>query len=431
MTPEPRPAVPANLTRGAALNVAARVATLLLGLLLLGVVARQGPQVQGALALFISVESLLLALGSGLGLVLAREVSHHRAEPAALVRSMLRLALLLGLVAGLVPAAVAGFSSTAPYRQLWLLALAAPLLLLVPTASGLWLGQGRLLLLNAPAVATPALVLLLLGLMQMAGWRTEPALLVALIAWVLGKSAIALVTVWAALREPATMSPEAPTPLWRPHLRFVAAVALANVISLLNLRLTLFIVERSHGLAEAGVYSVAVQIAELLWVLSSAVTVSAYHRIAGVDTPQAVRLTLHALRLGLGLALVAAPLLGALAWVLLPRLLGPDYDAARAPLLVLLPGVVLYAGASSLSAFYTNQQGRPQWAARVAAASLLLTVLIAAWSVPRFGGLGAALATSLAYSAAFVWALRGFLRDQRLDWTRLFGRAAAPQSAGT
>ncbi|MEO7851104.1 MAG: teichoic acid transporter, partial [Rubrivivax sp.] len=420
----------ANLTRGAALNVAARVATLLLGLLLLGVVARQGPQVQGALALFISAEALLLALCSGLGLVLAREVSHHRAEPAPLVRSMLRLALLLGLVAALAPATVSALSSSAPYRQLWLLALAAPLLLWVPTASGLWLGQGRLLLLNAPAVATPALVLLLLGLMQLAGWRSEPALLAVLIAWVLGKSVIALIAAWAALREPAATLPAAPAPAWRPHLRFVATVGLANVVSLLNLRLTLFIVERSHGLAEAGVYSVAVQIAELLWVLSSAVTVSAYHRIAGVDTPQAARLTLRALRLGLGLALVAAPLLGALAWVLLPRLLGPDYDAARAPLLVLLPGVALYAGASSLSAFYTNQQGRPQWAARVAASSLGLTVLIAAWSVPRFGGLGAALATSLAYSAAFVWALRGFLRDQRLGWAALFRPAAAPQSAG-
>ncbi len=192
----------------------------------------------------------------------------------------------------------------------------------------------------------------------------------------------------------------------------------------------LFVVERTHGLAEAGVYSVAVQVAELLWVLSSAVTVSAYHRIAGADTPQAARLTLHALRVGMAMALLAAPLLGALAWALLPRWLGPEYDAARLPLLLLLPGVALYAGASSLSAFHTNQQGRPQWAARVAALSLVLTVLVAAWSVPRFGGIGAALATSLAYSVTFVWALRGFLRDQRLGWAALFRPGAAPQSAG-
>ncbi len=420
------------LASGAVLNVAARIVALGLGLLLLVVVARQGPQVQGALALFVSAEALLLTLFSGLGLVLAREVSHHRADPAPQVRSMLRVALLLGLVAAVVPALVSAFSSSAPYRQLWLLALAAPLLLLVPTASGLWLGQGRLVLLNAPAVATPAVVLLLLALMPMivnsAGWQPQPALMTVLVAWVLGKSLVALLTAWAATRDTGT----APRPLssWRDHLRFVIAVGAANVISLLNLRLMLFVVERSHGLAEAGVYSVAVQIAELLWVLSSAVTVSAYHRIAGADTAQAARLTLHALRLGLKLALLAAPLLGALAWVLLPRLLGPQYDAARLPLLLLLPGVALYAGASSLSAFHTNQQGRPQWAARVAAVSLGLTVLLAIWAVPRFGGIGAALATSLAYSVAFVWALHGFLRDQRLGWAALFRPAAAPQSAG-
>ncbi len=226
-SPPVPPAAPFALSRGAALNIGARVATLALGLLLLVVVARQGPQVQGALALFVSAEALLLTLFSGLGLVLAREVSHHRADPAPLLRSMLRLALLLGLVAALVPALVSAFSSVVPYRQLWLLALAAPLLLLVPTASGLWLGQGRLVLLNAPALATPAMVLLLLALMHGVGWQPQPALLTVLVAWVLGKALIALLTAWAATRSrrDATAAAAHGAGLsWQRHARFVATV---------------------------------------------------------------------------------------------------------------------------------------------------------------------------------------------------------------
>jgi len=409
------------LLNGAMLHAAARVLTLGLGLALLVVVARLGPEVQGAFALFVAVESLLLALCSGLGLVLAREVSHGGAPPASRVRALLRAATLLGLVAALPLAAWAAASVAEPYRHLWLLALAAPLLLWVPTAGGLWLGQGRLLALNVPAVAAPALVLAVLVLVP-----GSPGVFAVLAAWVAGKALVALLTAGAALRGTSGAVP-APPDLLRRHAGFVAMVGLTNLISLLNLRATLFLVERLQGLAAAGVYSVAVQVAELLWVLSSAFTVAAYHRIGGADTAAAARVTLAALRSGLWLALAAAPLLGAAGWLLLPWL-GPDYVAARAPLLVLLPGVALYAGASSLSAFYTNLHGRPQWAARVAALSLAIALAIALLAVPRWGALGAALATTLAYTVSITLACRGFLREQGWRWRVLWAGPPTPQS---
>ena len=63
---------PPSLARGAALNLAARLATVALGLAILVTVARLGPAVQGGFALFVAIESALLTLFSGLGLLLAR-----------------------------------------------------------------------------------------------------------------------------------------------------------------------------------------------------------------------------------------------------------------------------------------------------------------------------------------------------------------------
>ncbi len=411
--------------------------TLALGLALLVAVARLGPAVQGAFALFVAVESAVLTLGSGLGILLAREVS-HAADPAATpprARAFLAVATALGGVAAIVLMGWSALAETTPYRQLWLLALAAPLLLWVPTASGLWLGQGRLLALNAPAVAAPALVLATVWAGTLLAPGT-PGVLTVLVAWVAGKAAVALITGLVVLRGTASSAHTGvagpPRAGWAASGRFVATVGLANLISLLNLRATLFLVERHRGLAEAGVYSVAVQVAELLWLASSAFTVAAYHRIGGADAAAAARTTLAALRAGLGVALAGAPLLGALAWWGLPWALGPAYDGARVPLLILLPGVALYAAASSLSALHTNLHGRPMWAARVAGLSLLLTLLGAALWVPRWGGAGAALATSLAYGLTIVWAGRGFLRRQGWGWRVLWAGlppARAPQSA--
>ena len=433
------PAMPSPpLLHGALLHAAARVLTLALGVGVLVVVARLGPTVQGAFAIFVALESLLAALFAGLGLVLAREVSHAGVAPAPLLRAGLRAATLAGAAAGAILLAWSALSEVEPYRHLWLLALAAPLLLWVPTAGGLWLGQGRLLALNAPAVAAPALVLALIALAP-----SQPSVPAVLAAWVAGKGLVALVTgaaAWRSARRQAapgvgrsdgSSPPGAATAWpWRRHARFVALVALANGVAVLNLRATLFLIERLQGLSAAGVYSVAVHLAELLWLLSSAFTVAAYHRIAGTDAEAAARLTLSTLRIGVALALAAALPLGALAWWALPTVLGPAYADARGPLLLLLPGVALYAAASSLSAFHTNLLGRPQWAAGIGALSLALTLAGAALAVPVWGAAGAAAATSLAYALAITIALRGFLRGRHWPWRVLWRGAPAARQSG-
>ncbi len=415
--------LPRLLARGAALNLAARVATLLLGLAILVTVARFGPEVQGAFALFVAFESLLLTLFSGLGLLLAREISHHQAEPAPLLGALLRAAFALGLLAGAVLLAVSAVAETEPYRHLWLLALGAPLLLWVPTASGLWLGQGRMGPLNLPQVAAPLLVLAALLVLQQFG--PAPVLAV-LAAWVVGKTLVGLGTGAAASRE-AGWAPTDGSAL-RKQWRFVVVIGVTNVVSLLNYRVTLFMLERQGGLAEAGVYSVAVQVAELLWLLSSSVTISAYHRIGAPDADQAAWTTLRAVRVNLLATLVAAPLLYAGAHLAVPAALGPAYQGALLPLALLLPGVAGYAAASSLSAYYTNHRGLPQWSAAVAGLSLGLTIAIAAWAIPRYGAAGAALATSVAYTLAIALALALFLRDAGLGWRRLLWPGATRQS---
>jgi O-antigen/teichoic acid export membrane protein len=419
--------LPPTLARGAALNLAARLVAVVLGLAILVVVARLGPAVQGAFALFVAIEAALLTLFSGLGLLLAREISNRRAAPGPLLAALLRAALVLGLVAALVLAGVSRLSDSEPYRHLWLLALAAPCLLWVPTATGLWLGQGRMGPLNAPQVAAPALVLIGLVLLQvMKPPDAGMTVLAVLAVWVLAKGAVGVLTALAALRDTGRAAPDAGA--LRGQWRFVAVIGLTNLVSLLNYRATLFLVESSRGLAEAGVYSVAVQVAELLWLLSSAVTVSAYHRIGAPDADEAAATTLRAVRFNLLATLAAAPLLYLGATWALPGVLGQVYAAALHPLALLLPGIAGYAAASSLSAYYTNHRGRPQWSAGIAGLSLALTLAIAAWSIPRFGAAGAALATSLAYAIAILVALRLFLRDAGLPWRALIVPPTTRQS---
>ena len=403
----------AGLARGASLNLIARAATVALGLALMVHVARLGPAVQGAFALFVAVESVLLTLGSGFGLALARRISHHREPPAPGLRRWLMVSVAFGAAASLVLLVLSAAVARPPYDRLGLMALVAPLLLLVPTATGLWLGQGRMAPLNLPQVASPALVLLALLLLPASG--ANDLLGPVLVAWVAAKAVVGLATAGAALRETRAEASTAEQP-WgglRRDARFVIEIGITNVVSLLNYRVTLFLVERHDGLAAAGVYSVAVQVAELLWLLSSALTISAYHRIGQADSQAAARTALHAARMNVALAAGAAPLLWGAAALALPRVLGEVYAGALMPLAALLPGIAAYAAASSLSAFFTNHLGRPHLSGLIAGLSLALNTLGCLALVPRFGAFGAAASTSTAYVGAIAVALWLFRRAAR------------------
>jgi O-antigen/teichoic acid export membrane protein len=87
--------------------------------------------------------------------------------------------------------------------------------------------------------------------------------------------------------------------------------------------------------------------------------------------------------------------------------LGPAYAASVPLLALLLPGVLVFGGASALSAYFTNHAGRPQVPAQVAGLSLLVNATLALILVPHLGMAGAALGASISYAAAvLVLALR-------------------------
>jgi O-antigen/teichoic acid export membrane protein len=438
----------AAVPRAALGNLIAKLLIVGLGLGITVTVARLGPQVQGAFALFVAVESALLTLFSGLGLWLARQMSRQaggdwvRALP--LLQAVLRAVVALGLLASLVLLGASWWADTLPYSQLWLLAIGAPFLLLVPTATGLWLGEGRMWPINLAQVAAPALVLA--GLYGVTLFqegtviRRAPTVVLVLVAWVAGKSLVGVITAFRGLQDAAQrdarLAGETETSRlsdfqksavnWWSDWGFVATIGITNVVSLLNYRASLFLVEHFHGLGAAGTYSIAVTVAELLWLLSSSVTVSAYARIGHPDRAVAAAMTVQAVRINVLATLVAAPMLLGLAWWGVPLVMGEAYAASLVPLAALLPGVAAYAAASSLSAFYTNHLGRPQLSGGIAATSLAISFGLGCVLVPRYGALGAGVASSLGYILAILAAYGVFLKHARLPLSALWGRQALP-----
>ena len=397
-----------TIARGTFVNLGTRLAAIALGVSITVLTARIGTAAQGQFALLTSVESLLLALFSGFGVALARRVSHGGESPRAIVGATLWACLALGTACAAV---LAGLSTafTGTYASLWILALSAPVLLLPANLSGVWLGQGRMGPLGLVTVAGP-----LLTLVFFAGfWFVDPSLnpnkiVAMLLSWALAKLVVGLVVLGRFWPVAAAGAPD-----WsslRRDVSFVAIIGLTNLIGLMNYRVDLFLVEHFLGLAPTGVYSIAILVAELLWLLSSAVTQAAYARIGTPDRATAARFVVRIVHANLTLLLLVAPLFYFGARFVLPWLLGPGYGDAPLLLAVLLPGVLSYGAASPLSAYFTNHAGRPQVPALVAGLSLVINVVLCIVLIPRIGATGGAVATTLAYVISVIVMMLLFTR---------------------
>lgn len=169
-----------------------------------------------------------------------------------------------------------------------------------------------------------------------------------------------------------------------------------GLITLLNLRLDFAILGAMAGPAVLGAYAVASKYAELLRLPGTALTWVCYPRLASLGEADAARQARRMLRPAL-LGIVAAAIPVALLASPVMRLLyGAEFAPAIDPARVLLVGMLL-AGASGVASAYLYGRGSPGLNSLVLGLGLVVTVVLDLLLIPRFGAMGAAIASTAAY----------------------------------
>ena len=188
----------------------------------------------------------------------------------------------------------------------------------------------------------------------------------------------------------------------------------SNVLGLLGYRADVFILSAFKSDAQVALYGVAVMAVERLWMPSQAVGLAVFPRIAEERdddvrrsiTPVLARNTLWLTALCGG----ALYLLGDLA---VSILFGSRYHAAVRALNVLIPGVILYAGARVMSNDIAAR-GRPGINSTLSGISVVINIGLNLVLIPRYGFTGAAWASTISYSAFFFLMLALFCRVARV-----------------
>lgn len=414
-----------HFTQNVGMTLITRVAGALLSVANGAIIARWlGAEGTGMLALALLVPGVLgLLVSGGIGVANVYFAGSRRADVATLTANSLGFAILatiLGIGGGGGLVATGWVAEIVPGVPLWLLLLAMlglPVGLLSGYLSTILQGLQRIAALNI-ANFTQGVLTLALTLLLVIGFQR--GLLGALLAS-LGSGALTLVMLGAILgREGAVFRPRWDFPIMRSMLAFGLRAHIANVLQFFNYRLDLFIVNYFLEPGWVGVYTVSVALTELLWHLPNAVgfvifptAAAARPEVMNAFTPRVFRMTLGLTALGgLAIAILGRPLI--------QLIYSSAFVGAYVPALVLLPGAVLLGGAKVL----TNEiagRGYPHYNSANSGVALVLTVVLDLLLIPRYGIVGAALASSIVYGATFLMAMSFYAavsRKQRADVTR-------------
>ena len=362
------------------------------------------PSGRGTFVLVILSVTILARLLGQLGLAVTARMRDRGTDLRRLVHRALGLALVLGLAGG---ALVAAASPVLNVRGDLALIAAVALIpnVLWQTASGVLLGLARVRVWNLIQALSPILTLVGMLVLVVA---LDGGVRAAVVAWTAAHvltAAFALFLtrdVWHPIGRPALLDEHG-----RMMLRLALAMGAVQVVNLIGYRVELFVLELYDGVASVGIYSIAMQAAEAMWLIPAAIATAITGPAVHDDEVDATKLVARSALKSLLYTGAVAVVVGVSAPFLIPLLFGEDFDGAARPLAFLLPGVVLYAPVTVLVVYLSVRHARPHLSLAVSVVAAVVTAALAFALIPSHGLEGAAIASAAGYAvgSALAWLL--------------------------
>ena len=193
--------------------------------------------------------------------------------------------------------------------------------------------------------------------------------------------------------------------------------------ALITTRLDLIMLPVFVLASQIGLYVVAVSAASVVMPLFGQLGQVVFPIAAGASATDAIPIVIRATRLVLLAAGTTALALGLVASLALGLVYGPEFAAAATPMRVLLPGLVCWA-AAGIAASGLKAIGLPGRASIGQVVGIAVTVPGLLIAIPRWGILGAAVVSSVAYGLVFAVDV-SFLRARGASLHQLIDLRAA------
>jgi O-antigen/teichoic acid export membrane protein len=371
-----------------------------------------GQEGKGMVVMIILLPNMLgLFLNAGIGVGNAYYAGRGIVSPAVLTRNSLTFGLsvsTLGIVAvgvlaalGLLQSIVPGVST--PYLLLGMVAL--PVMLLYNILSNVLYGLGRINATNVLNFLQTALVLPLMVILVV--WF-RMSVLGAVLAQLMAMAAVLALTMFYLRREGCTFRLGWDRAAGRLTFVFGFKAYVGNFLQYFNYRLDTFFVNYYAGTKGAGIYAVAVSVAELLWQFPNAAAYVLFPKSTASSHETMNRVTPRVFWIVLGVTTAAGIFLAVTGRFLIRLVFSDAFIGSYVPCLALVPGVVLLGAARVLTADIAGR-GHVLYNTIGCAATLVITVIFDLLLIPPMGVLGAAVASTISYAFFFAISVAFYL----------------------
>lgn len=176
----------------------------------------------------------------------------------------------------------------------------------------------------------------------------------------------------------------------------------SNILNFLNYRLDLYFLEYWYDMEQVGLYSLAVNLIFMSWMLSEPIaTILSPYLSSPEFAARRIEIAEAFIRLNSTVILVFTGFAAALAHWAIPFVYGIEFSLSVGPFLVLLIGNYFACNAKVHSIInYANKQVRFNLIAT--ALALAATIIFDLWFIPEQGIYGAAWASNIAYFVLFI-----------------------------
>ena len=394
-------------------------AQFVLGFLTSPLIARLlGPADRGRFTYFITISQwavIIFGLGSPQALIFL--IARQRFPRSQIITVALTAVLTLGGAASLIAAALLFL------RPLKLTRLTSPELVLVVAfsfasfaygmLSAVWLGLQKTTEYYLSQLLTPLLFVCVLFVLLLTGHFAYLPMIEAYTAITM----IACLVIALRIVRDAGFQLMVPPRLWREMFGYGLKVYPGSLLSMLISRLDVFLLTAFHGFTALGYYAISVQMAEVVYQLSSVVATIRLPQAASKSKAEADSSFPAVSRQLILISFLSAATVAAGGIVLIRTWL-PNFAPSIVALLWLLPGTISL-GLAHLYFAELAGRGRPGYGSMVTILIALAMIVLDLWLIPRWGIKGAAIASSLVYASGFSLALFGVHRESGIGYREL------------
>ena len=381
------------MIRQIALTAGTRVGLTIFGLATSVVTARfLGSAGRGDYFFMVTLAALVVQLAN-LGLPASNTLFAARdpRRTPQLVANAFWISLVVGGGLGLgvaLFAHAAGMLQDTPAEFLWVAAALVPPTLFYLLTTGILVGRGQIRALNALEFGVRALLMPVLIAAGLAGLGASGFVAVSVIVWAVGCVAAA-----ALVGRYARLSLAFSRELLVVGFRYATKSYLITLFAFVSLRGNIFLLRREFGPADLGLYSIAMQIADVLILLPQAVGMILFPQLVRETGARWERTRQAALWVA-GIMIVLCVLTAVFSGPVIRVFYGEEFGPSTRVLQIMLPSVFSLAVAGVLSQ-YLAAIGLPRPLLAVWAAGVAFVLLLSSALIPAHGAAGAAAALSI------------------------------------